>query len=191
MAAANPGTHLFTQYPEWAGRRWHYVGSVFDRFAPLPDPVDVPDDPTVLVTLGTNPFPFDRAVAAIRRALPADSAVTWQLGPATRAEGLTNAHDLIPEQDLLALMAEADVVVAHAGAGSALSALHSSKKPILIPRLSRHGEMIDDHQLLIGESLSRRGLALAVDAEDLSARHLREAASQRTTVVEAGPIRLA
>jgi UDP-N-acetylglucosamine transferase subunit ALG13 len=190
FAAANPGTRIFTQHEQWAGRRWQYIGNVFDGFSLSEQQVAVPDSLNVLVTLGTNPFPFDRAVRAIQRALPPNSSVTWQLGPGTDLAAVPDAVDLMGESELQRLMGKADVVIAHAGAGSAMAALQAGRQPILIPRLARYGEMVDDHQLLIGSALARKGLVQSVDAADLSEQHVQAAASHRIEQVPAPAILL-
>ncbi len=83
-------------------------------------------------------------------------------------------------------MREADVVVAHAGVGTALAALEVGKCPVLVPRRLAHGEHVDDHQTQIAGELSRRGLALTVDADALTLDHLLEAAG-RTVGAPADP----
>ena len=50
-------------------------------------------------------------------------------------------------------MREADVVVAHAGVGTALAALEVGKCPVLVPRRLAHGEHVDDHQVQIASEL--------------------------------------
>ncbi len=177
FAAANPGTHLYSQYRGWPSK-WKYRGGVFDGFEPRPRirRQEALDGLSVVVTLGTEPFAFDRAVAAVRNAVPSSARVTWQVGPATSTSGLTDVHVLLPERDLLRRIDSADVVVAHAGVGSALAALKAGKLPVLLPRKARFGEVADDHQYAIAGELRSRGLAIAVEPEDLSVSHLEAAA---------------
>src|SRR5207249_4868749 len=67
--------------------------------------------------------------------------------------------------DLATAMRTADVVIAHAGIGSAIAALEAGKCPILVPRSASHAEHVDDHQRQIAGELSRRGLAISRPAE--------------------------
>ena len=78
-------------------------------------------------------------------------------------------------------MREADVVVAHAGVGAALTTLEAGRAPLLVPRLASHGEHMDDHQAHIAADLSRRGLAVSRDAGELTAADLSLAAGIRVT----------
>jgi UDP-N-acetylglucosamine--N-acetylmuramyl-(pentapeptide) pyrophosphoryl-undecaprenol N-acetylglucosamine transferase len=176
MAAAIPGAHLYTQYEAWADRRWLHRGSVFDSFSSrataAPRPVR-----RVLVTLGTSPYAFERLVARLEAILPRDVEVDWQLGAWHRNTARGKSLGVIGMSELARLHQQADVVIAHAGVGSALTALGEGRAPILIPRLSRYRECVDDHQLAIAQHLQARGLAIGVDAGRLEMSHLERAAS--------------
>jgi UDP-N-acetylglucosamine transferase subunit ALG13 len=177
-----PGARLYTQSSAWAGRRWTYGGSVFDGFTRLPDRPATPIR-RVVVTLGTmRTYGFRRAVEALVKLLPdvaeADAEVLWQTG-ATDCSGLSiDCRDTVPVGELRAAVAEADLVVAHAGIGSALMALDCGRAPLLLPRLERFGEHVDDHQVLIGSELALRGLAEPCDPYALSADLLVEVAGR-------------
>ena len=82
-------------------------------------------------------------------------------------------------------MAEADLVIAHAGVGSALTALDQGKAPVLLPRLKEYDEMVDDHQLMIAAELQSRGLAISRSPDELTVDDLRTA---MTMGVEAAPV---
>lgn len=57
---------------------------------------------------------------------------------------------------------QADVVVCHAGSGTILHVLRTGKVPVVVPRLVRYGEVIDDHQAQLAEALSKSGKVLPV-----------------------------
>ena len=84
----------------------------------------------------------------------------------------------IPEHDLNEAMREADVVVAHAGVGAALAAFEAGKCPVLVPRRHALGEHVDDHQTQIATELGDRGLAVSVEADDLTLENLHAAATR-------------
>ncbi len=65
-------------------------------------------------------------------------------------------------------MREADVVISHAGAGTAIAALELGKCPLIAPAGWPWGEQIDDHQIQIARELDDRGLAISVEADQLS-----------------------
>ena len=184
-----PGVFLYSQYPTWGDARWNYRGSVFDSFLAETVGVEAPDRLSrVVVTLGTyRGYGFLRLVRRLLEVLPPDAEVMWQTGD-TDTSGLgIEGHYAIPERDLIDAMKEADVVVAHAGVGTALAALEVGKCPVLVPRRSAHDEHVDDHQIQIALELERRGLALHVDADALSQDDLLGAAGRAVTTVAAEP----
>ncbi len=179
IASRVPGVALYSQYPSWAAGRWQYRGSLFDGYdaePPLPGS-PVPPLRRVVVTLGTmRTYGFRRALTAVARVLPEvlapDAEVLWQTG-ATDASGLdVDARKAVPASELHEAMATADLVIAHAGIGSALTALDLGRCPVLLPRRRHHGEHVDDHQLMIADELARRGLAVSRDPADLAAADL-------------------
>ena len=167
-----PSAHLYTQYPEWASGRWHFAGSIFDPFTPASAPSTGLDLRRVVVTLGTEAFGFRRAVERLIDVLPRDAEVLWQTGH-TEVHGLgIDGRESVPGDELRSAMASADVVISHAGTGSAITAFEMGKKPLILPRESRFGEHVDDHQKLTATELRRRGLAVSVPVAELTRQHL-------------------
>jgi UDP-N-acetylglucosamine transferase subunit ALG13 len=125
------------------------------------------------VTLGTLPgWEFRRLVDACQRVIPANSEVLWQTG-ATDVTGLgIEARESISATELEQATASADVVISHAGVGSALTALRCGKRPILVPRQAAFGEHVDDHQRQIAAELEGRGLALVRTPDTLTSADL-------------------
>lgn len=189
LLRAVPGVETYCQYPSWANETWTYAGSIFDDFEAAPSNPDA-RPLRIVVTLGTIPYRFERLIERLEQVLPPESTVTWQLGETHRPE--LGGDGSMPYADLQTACREADVIVAHAGAGSALMALEQGKVPILVPRRSDHGEHVDDHQQLVAEHLHERDLAILVEADLLTAEHLARAASLRVRrTSERPPVRLA
>jgi UDP-N-acetylglucosamine transferase subunit ALG13 len=62
------------------------------------------------------------------------------------------------------------VVICHAGAGTLGQCIKLGQRPLLVPRLQRFGEAINDHQLMLAQALARQGQAvLCQDREQLAA----------------------
>lgn len=180
-----PGVHRYAQYRSWDRRSWQYRGSVFDSFAPGAD------RPTalrrVVVTVGSSRYDFKRALAAVRRALPPEADVVWQTG-ASDVTGLgIDARPYLLPGELSSAMAAADLVIAHAGVGSALAAMQAGRCPVLIPRRRAEGEHVDDHQLQLAAELAARGLASVAEPEELDYPLLEAAAARRVRVHRAPP----
>jgi len=131
----------------------------------------------IVFTIGTSE-PFDRLVSVADAVAAACGEKVFVQGGHSRCR-LARAEmvTFVPYEELARLMAEARVVVTHAGAGSALLALGQGKRPVLVPRLHRHGEAIDDHQMFFAERMAALGLAhLVVEPTTLpeALRMLRE-----------------
>lgn len=177
-----PGTHLYTQHRHLAVGRWRYGGSVFEGFRPEPAVRRGPIR-RVVVTVGTSDsYGFRRLLEKMVSIVPPGAEVLWQTG-STDVSGLTSidARASVPGDELEAAMRDADVVVAHAGTGSALSSLQAGKCPVLVYRDAGRGEHIDDHQLQTATTLASAGLAVATSVDGLDGSSLEAAAEVQIT----------
>ena len=179
LLARVPGVRTYTQVPAWADGRWRYRGSVLDAFTteaapPPPGPLR-----RVVVSLGQNPYGFRRLLERMVEILPADAEVLWQTGVTDTAGLPIDARPSLPSRELSQAMREADVVVAHAGTGSALAALGAGKVPVLVARRPEHDEQIDDHQVAFGAWLGADGLAISSDVGELTPEVLERARGRR------------
>ncbi len=171
-----PGVRTYTQYPQWAGGRWGYAGSVFDGYEPVALP-RVPEGVVrVVVTAGAaTGYPFRRLFEHLAPLLAPEGAlaqtighpveVLWQTGETPVDDLPIQATPVLPAAELAAELGGADIVISHAGTGSALAALNAGRYPILATRDSARGEQVDDHQHELATELARRGLALHRDAQ--------------------------
>jgi len=184
---AVPGVRLYTQYEHLARAPWHYIGCVFDRFVAVKrrEPTAVR---RAVVVLGTmTDFRFRRMLDALapllrpgglleqEQRMPLETL--WQTG-CTPADGLgIDTRPWVPSAELDAAIARADLVVIHAGTGSALSSLNAGRLPILIPREAARQEIGDEHQQLLARELDRRGIAIRREPEAVTVTDLLSAAT--------------
>ena len=174
-----PGIRLYRQYPHAATGRWAYGGSVFDTFYGLPGEVETVGVRRLVVTLGSVEQSFRRLLDHLVPLIPEDAEVLWQTGHTPTAGLPIEPRPFLPAVELAGAMAAADVVVAHAGCGSALTALDAGRLPILVPRDAGRGELVDGHQIELARWLQGQGLALHRTPESLTDRDLRHAAACR------------
>lgn len=124
----------------------------------------------ILVSVGTQ-LPFDRLVRAVDAWAVARGRrdVLAQVGAG--APPTTGAWvRALPPAEFRARLAEADVVVAHAGVGVALSALGAGKPLVIVPRRARLGEHRNEHQLATARRLAAwPGIRVVEDEADLAA----------------------
>jgi UDP-N-acetylglucosamine transferase subunit ALG13 len=164
-----PRVRVYTQYPHWEGGPWRYGGSQFDRYEPVTVSPQVRDRIRVVVTVGTSRFPFPRMIASLVPLLAPDGAlhratglpveVLWQTGASPVQDLPIRPDPFLSAADLGNALSTADIVVSHAGTGSAIAAFDAGRSPVLIAREKRYGEATDDHQRELADELDVRGLA--------------------------------
>ena len=187
-----PRIHTYTQYPAWQSKRWAYAGSIYDGFAAGPDRQHHTRIRKAVVTVGTQDgYGFDRLYDALVPLLADCDEVLWQTGPQDVSGWGIQGRGRVSHDELNRAVAEADVVIGHSGTGSAITAFEQGKAPILIPRLARFGEHVDDHQVQIAREMDRRGLALMRSPEGLVYDDLLIAARRSVVPVDAMPMELA
>lgn len=118
-------------------------------------------------------MPFDRLVRAVDEwAADCDHEVFAQTGQ----RGLEPRH--MPYQRILSpaefrrTFESADLVVAHAGMGTILTALQLGKPLLVLPRTAALGETRNDHQIHTAEHFAGRGLLTAAMSEEELRGHL-------------------
>ncbi|MGH3057562.1 MAG: glycosyltransferase [Gaiellaceae bacterium] len=127
----------------------------------------------ILITVGVSNLPFDRLVSAADGLTAEGEEVVAQYGAArVRPQRAVNV-DYVPFAELREWVAQARVVVCHAGIGSVALCLSHGKHPVVVPRLQRFGEAVDEHQLAFARRLGELGLASAVEDVGELARAVR------------------
>jgi UDP-N-acetylglucosamine transferase subunit ALG13 len=117
----------------------------------------------IFVTVGTNEARFDRLLRAVA-ALQVDEPVLVQHGHSSPI-GPSQAElvDFLTFEEMVDAIRHARAVVTHAGVGSVLVSLSNGKRPVVVPRLQKHGEAVDDHQLQLGRRFAGAGLVSLVE----------------------------
>ncbi len=127
----------------------------------------------VVVTLGTDHHPFGRLVGWVDAWAAAHPSATCVVQHGTApAPSHAEGYAVLDPADIPGLMARARVVVGHAGPGTVLDARAAGRCPVIVPRLARHGEVVDDHQVTFGRWMDARGQATCVEAEEDLHRHI-------------------
>ncbi len=147
--------------------------------------MSAPANRHIVVVVGTDHHPFDRAVAWAddwQRRHPEDRVVI-QFGR-SRPPELASGHDFLAPEEVRDGMAAADVVITHGGPGTISDAQRSGHRPIVFPRDPARGEHVDDHQLRFAAWCAERDLVgLAREVDDLE-RLLAEAADTRAATAD-------
>ena len=117
----------------------------------------------IYVTVGTMFMDFSRLIHQMDTiAHDTGERVIVQYGMGKTIPHHCEAFDFKSHDEVMAIQAEARLIVCHAGIGCVLDALHVRKPFVVVPRLKRYGEHMTDHQLDVAEAVERRGLGRMV-----------------------------
>ena len=118
----------------------------------------------ILVTVGTHDHGFERLVKAMDElATELNEPVIVPYGSSAYVPRHAQHFQWTSGQRMEQLADAARVIVTHAAAGSILVALLREKPLVVVPRLRRFGECIDDHQRQLATALDAAGKAVLVD----------------------------
>jgi UDP-N-acetylglucosamine transferase subunit ALG13 len=127
----------------------------------------------IVYTLGTIFFPFDRAVNWLQVLLETEIIVE----PVLLQHGATSAarlsHPLLTSvpsltsHEMYTAVRRASLVISHAGQGSTRMLAEMGACFVLLPRLKRYGEHVDDHQLLFARAVEKFGIIYCTEIDDL------------------------
>ena len=123
----------------------------------------------ILVTLGTQDKTFVRLLEKINQLIDQGlikDKVIVQAGFTKYNSDNMEIFDLIPQDEFNSLMAKADLIITHGGVGNIISALEKNKKVIAVPRLSKYGEHINDHQTQIIAKFNDLGYIIGLQDVD-------------------------
>lgn len=123
----------------------------------------------IFVTVGTE-LPFNRMVRVVDQWARAAGRtdVFAQIGETDWQPAHIAWSNFLQPPEFSKKFAEADVVVAHAGMGTILSALQWEKPILVMPRRASLGEQRNEHQLATAQRLSELGkINVAMDEAQL------------------------
>lgn len=123
----------------------------------------------IFVTVGLHTQGFDRLIKKMDDiASEIDEKVIMQIGSSRYEPRHATYFRVTDEKELASCYESARVIVCHGGAGTLIKSLLLKKPIIVVPRLKKFGEHIDNHQLELAEVLSKSGyISLVNDLEEL------------------------
>jgi UDP-N-acetylglucosamine transferase subunit ALG13 len=124
----------------------------------------------IFVTVGNHNQGFDRLIKKMDEiAGKTDEQVIMQIGCMTYKPVNAEYFSFLESfEEILRLNREARVVVSHAGAGSIVTALKEKTPVIVVPRLKKYNEHMNDHQLEIAKAMSEnKNVTVIYDVENL------------------------
>lgn len=117
----------------------------------------------IYITLGTQGADFSRCLKMVEDLIKergiSDEIIAQVGGTVYRPNGV-KCFEFVSETDYQNFIQKADVVITHAGSGALFSSIKKGKKIIAVARLSKYGEMINDHQTELVSKLTEGGYIL-------------------------------
>lgn len=128
----------------------------------------------ILITVGTEKFPFNRLMKWIDNLIKQNSIqseqeeIVVQYGTCTIIPHGTKGYSVLKETHFLNLVKQARLIIAHCGEGT-IDLLASMGKPfVLVPRSHSFQEHVDNHQIELAQQLAKQGIPIADSPEALA-----------------------
>lgn len=126
----------------------------------------------IFVTLGTQSFPMSRLIEEILRLkenneIKSEIIVQSGVTKVRKINGV-KVFPFLSKEEFDKYVSQSELIISHCGTGNVIEFLKKEKKLLVIPRLSKYGEHVDDHQLELFEYLRKSSLCPTVERiEDL------------------------
>jgi UDP-N-acetylglucosamine transferase subunit ALG13 len=121
----------------------------------------------IFLTVGTQ-FPFDRLVRKIDELCDEgliDDEVFAQVGDTDYRPRNFNFTNSIMKSEFDKVLAQASHIISHAGMGTISLAFEANKPLLVMPRLKRYGEVVNDHQVSLAKTFNDVGYLVGVEDE--------------------------
>jgi UDP-N-acetylglucosamine transferase subunit ALG13 len=148
----------------------------------------------IFLTVGTQ-FPFDRLVKAVDELASQngfDEEIFGQVGTTSYQPMSFQAVASLEKTQFDKYLREAKAIISHAGMGTILMAIDYEKPLLVLPRLRKYGEAVNNHQVEIARRFEQLGHLLAAytveelpdKIKQLSTFHPKPRASQAHLVAQ-------
>lgn len=117
----------------------------------------------IFVAVGTQKFQMDRLLIEVDNLISAgtiDADVYAQSGNSTYKPTGYSYVPFMTKEEFDEKIDECELLITHGGVGTIVSGLKHNKAIIVVPRLKKHKEHVDDHQLQIADSFAKLGYIL-------------------------------
>lgn len=126
----------------------------------------------IFITVGSQKFQFNRLLREIDNLIEKKvivEEVFAQIGYSDYIPKNYKFKKFLDKDEFNNFIDSSRIIITHGGTGSIISALKKSKKVIAIPRLSKYGEHVDDHQIQIVSQFEKIGFLKGIsDISELS-----------------------
>ena len=115
----------------------------------------------IFVALGTQKFQLNRLLKAIDDLIEQGhlkDEVFAQIGHSDYVPRNYAYKDFLSRDDFQDCINRCDLLITHSGVATIIAGLKLEKPIVVVPRLEKFGEHVDDHQVQIADSFSQKNL---------------------------------
>lgn len=127
----------------------------------------------IFVTLGSQKFQFNRLLQSVDELIDKGiikEEVFAQIGYSDYTPINYEYKDFLDRDEFSKQVEKCEILITHGGTGAIISAVKKGKKVIAVPRLSKYGEHVDDHQLQLIAQFKNQNLICGLnDCSELEA----------------------
>lgn len=115
----------------------------------------------ILVTLGTQKFQMNRLIEAVDKLAPSlGEEVFIQTGNSSYKPQNCKYKDFVNVEIFQQMIKECSLLITHSGVGSIMTGINNNRPVIVVPRLEKYHEHVDDHQVQIAEAFEQKGMVI-------------------------------
>lgn len=115
----------------------------------------------IFVCLGSQKFQFNRLLEQLDKYKESNQLIDpifVQKGYSDYNPKNIETVDFLNNEEFKSQIDKSDLIITHGGTGAIITSIKKNKKVIAIPRLSKYGEHVDDHQIEIVKQFDEMNL---------------------------------
>lgn len=122
----------------------------------------------IYVAVGTQKFQFNRLLKALDELVECGvitDEVFAQVGHCTYCPTNYKYQDFLSKEEFDKYIDKCDLLITHSGVATIIAGLKHNKPVIVIPRLVKYGEHVDNHQVQIADSFMKKNLVMKYEED--------------------------
>lgn len=123
----------------------------------------------IFIALGTQKFQFNRLLQIVDKLIAEkkiDEPVFAQIGNSDYRPKNFEYCSFLDKSEFENKIKNCDVLITHSGVATIIAGLKNEKKVIVVPRLAKYEEHVDNHQVQIAESFSKQNYVIMCTEAD-------------------------
>ena len=120
----------------------------------------------ILITVGTQKIKFDRLYDYIKDLKDEEIIVQSGANKWNNLPSNFKIYDYIPYDIMKKYLNKADIIITHGGPSNIIAGIKKNKKVIVVPRLKKYKEHINDHQLIFSKFMSKKNYCFVATTKE-------------------------